>query len=262
MASPFPGMDPFLEDVARWSDFHPTFIVTMRRILSRLVSPNFHVDIQEQVYIAEPDEAPHRRIAPDVFVTIGQPVFSNTTMAVEAITIPVIEEPLPETEFHYRFLEIRDARSREVVAIIEILSPGNKTPGAHQQTAYLEKRAAVMDSGTHWLEIDLLRGGKRPADVRRPSDYYALLKRAGTTDRLEIWYFDLRDVLPVIALPLRPPFEDVPLNLQLVFAETYQDGFYAAKLDYDKPVPLPRLRPADGAWTREQVTNWQGEQTR
>lgn len=261
MPSPFPGMDPFLEDATRWSDFHPTFIVTMRRILSRLVSPNFHVDIQEQVYIAEPDEEPYRRIAPDVFVTVGQPATPIATRTLDEITTPVIEEPLPETEFRYRFLEIRDARSREVVAIIEVLSPGNKTPGAYQQTAYLEKRAAVMDSGTHWLEIDLLRGGKRPSDVRRPSDYYALLKRTGVPDRLEVWYFDLRDTLPAIAVPLRPPYEDVPLNLQQVFTETYHDGFYETKLDYDKSVPLPRLRPADAAWVRERVANWIAEKT-
>jgi hypothetical protein len=26
MASPFPGMDPYLEDRAHWPDFHATFI--------------------------------------------------------------------------------------------------------------------------------------------------------------------------------------------------------------------------------------------
>jgi len=253
MPSPFPGMDPFLEDSTRWADFHPTFIVTLRRYLSRLVSPHFHVDIQEQVYIAEPDEEPHRRIAPDVFVTVGRPASSLAASSMGAITAPVIEEPLPETEFRYRFLEIRDARTREVVAIIETLSPGNKTLGSFHQEAFLEKRSAVMASHTHWLEIDLLRGGKRPNDVRRPSDYYALLKRAGVADRLEVWYFDLRDSLPVIAVPLRSPFDDVPLDLQHVFMETYQDGFYETKLDYDGPVPPPRLRPADAAWVREQV---------
>ena len=213
MRSPFPGMDPYLEDASRWADFHPTFIVALRRQLSRLVSPHFHVDIQEQVYLTEPGEEERRQ----------------------------------------RYLEIRDARTREVVAILEVLSPTNKARGTPRREAFLRKREAVMASGTHWVEIDLLRGGERPPDVRRPSDYYALLKRAGVDSKLEVWYFDLRDALPVIAVPLRPPFEDAPLALTSVLDETYADGFYADKLDYAGPIPPPRLRPADAAWVEAQV---------
>ena len=260
MPSPFPGMDPYLEDAARWADFHPTFIVILRRHLSRLVSPHFHVDIQEQVYLTDPGEAERRRIAPDVFVTVGQPNPEAPGGAV-AITTPVVERPLPETEPRQRYLEIRDARTREVVAIIEVLSPANKARGAQHREAFLHKREAVMNSGMHWLEIDLLRGGERPLDVRRPSDYYALLKRAGMDSQLEVWYFDLRDALPVIAAPLRPPFEDAPLALANVLAETYADGFYADKLDYAGPIPPPRLRPADAAWAEAQVSAWVASRT-
>ncbi len=256
MPSPFPGMDPYLEDSSRWADFHPTLIVTLRRHLSRLVSPNFHVDIQEQVYLTEPGEEERRRIAPDVFVTVGSSTQAAPASGTVAITTPVVETPLPESEPQQRYLEIRDARTREVVAILEVVSPANKARGALRREAFLRKREAVMASGTHWIEIDLLRGGERPPDVRRPSDYYALLKRAGAEVQLEVWYFDLRDALPVIALPLRPPFEDVPLALASVLEETYGDGFYADKIDYTGPVPPPRLRPADTAWAETQVRAW------
>ena len=256
MPSPFPGMDPYLEDSARWADFHPTFIVTLRRQLSRLVSPHFHVDIQEHVYLTEPGEVERRHIAPDAFVTLGRPAAMAQASGQAAITTPVVEKPLPETEFRHRHLEIRDARTQEVVAIIEILSPVNKARGTQRREAFLRKREAVMSSNTHWIEIDLLRGGERPPDVRRPSDYYALLKRAGADADLEVWYFDLRDAVPVIAVPLRPPFEDVPLVLASVLEETYADGFYADKLDYAGPVPPPRLRPADAAWVEAQASNW------
>jgi hypothetical protein len=248
-------MAPYLEDASRWADFHPTFIVTLRRHLSRLVSPHFHVDIREQVYLTEPGDEERRRIAPDVFVTIGPSTQAPSASGAVAITTPVVETPLPESEARQRYLEIRDARTREVVAILEVLSPTNKAHGAPRREAFLRKREAVMASGTHWIEIDLLRGGERPPDVRRPSDYYALLKRAGVEAQLEVWYFDLRDALPVIAVPLRPPFEDAPLALTSVLDETYADGFYADKLDYAGPVP-PRLRPADAAWAEAQVHAW------
>src|SRR5574341_314245 len=98
MPSPFPGMDPYLEDSSRWADFHPTLIVTLRRHLSRLVSPNFHVDIQEQVYLTEPGEEERRRIAPDVFVTVSSSTQAAPASGTVAITTPVVETPLPESE--------------------------------------------------------------------------------------------------------------------------------------------------------------------
>src|SRR6202035_680969 len=53
-------------------------------------------------------------------------------------------------------------RPRRAVTGIELLSPGNKQPGAVAQERYLEKRASALHGGLHWIEIDLLRGGVRP----------------------------------------------------------------------------------------------------
>ena len=39
MPSPYPGMDPYLEDPAFWSDFHDGFIVYWRRTPSTPPSP-------------------------------------------------------------------------------------------------------------------------------------------------------------------------------------------------------------------------------
>jgi hypothetical protein len=117
-----------------------------------------------------------------------------------------------------------------------------------------------MASKVHWIELDLLRAGERPAEVSRKSDYYALLKRGGTPGPFEVWYFDLRDRLPTLAVPLRPPYEDVPLNLQTVFNDMYARAHYAESIDYTTPVPLPRLRPPDLAWARERLQTWQAEQ--
>ena len=114
-----------------------------------------------------------------------------------------------------------------------------------------------MNSHSHWIEIDLLRAGERPAEVSNKSDYYALLKREDGDFALEVWYFDLRDGLPTIAVPLTPNYPDVPLDLQAAFNEMYRRAHYAASLDYSAPVPLPRLRPADAVWLKNQIKNWQ-----
>jgi hypothetical protein len=41
-------------------------------------------------------------------------------------------------------------------------------------------------------------------------------------------------------------------------AGVYQRGRYADSLDYDRPPPPPRLRPADEAWAAERIRSWRG----
>lgn len=172
------------------------------------------------------------------------------------ITQPTLIEPLEQLEIHERFLEVRDRRSREVVTIIEVLSPWNKAAGKERWDAFQAKRRTVMASHTHWLEIDFLRAGKRPAEVAEKSDYYALLKRGSVLSSYEVWYFDLRDKLPTIVVPLHQPYVDVPLDLRAVLEDVYRRACYAESIDYTSDIPSLRLRPADGQWAGEQIKNW------
>ena len=43
MKSPFPGMDPYLENPAIWSDFHPTFINYWREQIADVLPDNYDV---------------------------------------------------------------------------------------------------------------------------------------------------------------------------------------------------------------------------
>ncbi|MBI4789257.1 MAG: DUF4058 family protein [Chloroflexi bacterium] len=135
----------------------------------------------------------------------------------------------------------------------------NKTSGSPGREAFERKRKAVTTSKTHWIEIDLLRAGERPPELAGKSDYNALLKRGGAPGPLEVWYFDLRDRMPTIAVPLRPPFDDVPLDLQGAFDTVYARGHYAESVDYSGAPPLPRLRPADAVWAEQRIREWMSE---
>jgi hypothetical protein len=172
-------MDPYREEPSRWKGFHSTLINSIRDQLADKVLPNFHVHIEERVYIAVSDlEFPKQSIEPDVFVIAPSQPIGSAAMA-GAITTPTLVEPVYAEEVHERFLEIRDAQNQAVLATIEILSPFNKAQGARGRKAFLHKREQVMASTTHWLELDLLRAGRRPPEVAKQSDYYALLKRGG-----------------------------------------------------------------------------------
>jgi hypothetical protein len=58
MKSPFPGMDPFLEQPAYWPDFHATFINYWREAIADLLPPSYEATLGERVYLVErdPDE--------------------------------------------------------------------------------------------------------------------------------------------------------------------------------------------------------------
>jgi hypothetical protein len=69
MPSPFPGMNPYLEQAAVWQDFHNTFLIAIREALAPKMMPNYFVRVEEHVYIHEYDSDDRRPFGrPDVSV--------------------------------------------------------------------------------------------------------------------------------------------------------------------------------------------------
>jgi hypothetical protein len=259
MLGPFPGMDPYLEEPDQWPDVHATLIGTIRDLLAAQVAPSFIVRIEQRVYIASVEDISRETIAPDVYI-VEHPQRNRTTTTTLTASPPILIEPLYEPEVHDRYIEILDARNRELVTTIELLSPANKAPGSGGRAQFLKKRRAVLSSPTHWIEIDLLRGGERPKEVAGRSDYYVLLRRADDR-RYAVWYSNLRDQLPSIAVPLLPPHPDAVLDLQATLNSAYERAFYALSVDYTRPVPPPPLLPPDAAWVAARVREWRASQT-
>lgn len=249
MPSPFPGMDPFLEDPRLWESFHNRYIAALDEALSARVRPHFYVEEQSSVYIVELGALSRPPVKPDVYLVDAErpPPGGPTVVAERPVTRPVrVTARFPE-ELRQRYLEVRDSRNHRVVSVLEVLSPTNKAAGTVGREAFLRKRRDLMAAPIHWIEIDLLRAGERPPEVAGLSDYYALLKRAEAADEFAVWYWDLRDSLPVIAVPLTADRPDAVLDLQDVLARTYA-RFYAERLEYRDAPPFPRLQPADAAW--------------
>jgi hypothetical protein len=250
-------MDPYLEEPGGWPSVHHWLISVIGEALINQLVPYYSVTIEERVYITDDDDPESRQqIAPDVYVVErSAPRGMRTDEAVMA-TPPTIIERLPTLEVRDRYLSIYDRKSRELVTTLEVLSPRNKARRSRGRREFVNKRNAVFSTRTHWIEIDLLRAGDRPEEVAGNSDYYMLLHRANAGGRLEVWFADLRDRLPVIIVPLREPHPDVVLDLQAVLGIAYERARYADEIDYTLPVPSPSLRPADTAWVAERVQAW------
>ena len=69
MPSPFPGMNPYLEEPGTWSDFHTSLYGTIKERLNATLPPGYAARLDRYVWIHEP-EADERTLLgePDVFV--------------------------------------------------------------------------------------------------------------------------------------------------------------------------------------------------
>ncbi len=68
MPSPLPGMNPWIEQVGLWRDFHVAFAPALHRQLAQQVPPKYIVLMEEQIYIHELPPAPSRSIHSDLAV--------------------------------------------------------------------------------------------------------------------------------------------------------------------------------------------------
>lgn len=256
MASPFVGMDPYLEGYL-WPDVHNALTSKIRQLLTPLLRPRYIARLA--IYVVE-DITPDGDVGimyPDVEVMQRdihshsdeptQPSFSGGQQATPAtLTIPVL---LP-VEIQIPVVEIRDTAQNQLITSIELLSPVNKRePGL---LAYRQKRQRLYQAGVHLIELDLLRRGTRPiAHARVPEASYLIGLTRSHSGQTAIWPLTLADLLPILSVPLRQPDEDVLLDLAAAFASVYDEAAYDLSIDYTGDPPPPALRPAERQIVRE-----------
>ena len=248
MPSPFPGMDPYVEDPATWPDFHHNLLARIRIALNAVMPARYVASVDQYVWLEARD--------PDTREADGKPdVLISDHGARANGAVALLEAPayvaLPTQPRQRRFVQITDHRERRVVTVIEVLSPSNKS--THRE-AYLEKRGNYLATNTNLVEYDLLRGGETlPMGTPAPQlrDYYVMVSQAGQP-RGGLWPFGLREPIPVIPIPLGPSDAPVSLDLHCLMQMVYDEGRYATKIDYTRP-PVPRLRDDDAQWAQQLI---------
>jgi hypothetical protein len=191
-----------------------------------------------------------RAVRPDLAVT---PLRENPVPHRQATAVAEVEAPLrlqlPATEAErIPFLRILDRQTRELISIVELLSPTNKRRG-EDRGGYLRKRREILASGVHLVEIDLLRGHPAlPLEDRPACAYSVLVSRAERRPAVDFWPIGLRDRLPVIPIPLRAPDADARVDLQDALNQVYDEAGYAYFLYQGRPDPP--LSTEDEAWAR------------
>lgn len=249
MPSPFPGMNPYLERDIVWHDFHERFLILGAGVVGAQVRPNFLVRVDDHIYVQELPDGPRAAVGrADLGIKPKPSAQTARPTGGAAVLEPPTRLRVPHVDvMRESYLEIIDRRSREVVTVIELLSPANKRRSSVDRAQYLAKRATVMSSRTNLVEIDLLRGGEPPPVEDRPDCRYSVLvSRADERPDVGFWPLALADRLPVIPIPLHSPHSDARLDLQELLNRVYDEAAYEFDV-YGGP-PQPQLTAEEAAW--------------
>jgi hypothetical protein len=247
-------MNPYLEQVGVWKQFHQQFCTRFMELLVPQVRPEFFVKIEEHVYVHDVTEQERILVGfADVSVTRPEASQSCPHSPFAILEAPLeIEIPIISKIERVPYLEVRDREDRLVVTVIELLSPTNKRIG-DDRNAFLAKRRNLLRSDAHYVEIDLLRGGPRLPLKDEPScDYYVIVSRAERRPMTGMWPLRLRDRLPEIPIPLREPHAEARIDLQAILHHVYDVAGYEDYLYQSQP--QPRLHPEDEAWARQLIS--------
>jgi hypothetical protein len=148
-------------------DFHLGWLAELRRVLNGGILPSGYYAMAEQLAGG---------VGPDV-ITLEAPPQEGPPVAGRPGGVTLATHP-PKAELHARAegdvyaakakaLIIRHSSNHRIVAMIEIVSPGNKSSRSALR-AFVEKAAGVIRAGIHLLIVDLFPPGPRdPQGVQR-----------------------------------------------------------------------------------------------
>jgi hypothetical protein len=267
MLSPFPGMNPYLEQPSFWSSFHNRFMVTIANAIEPQLSDRYYIDVETRTY--QSDEGGDEILIgiPDAVVFSSGMGTTNVSGELEGVeqdsSIALQAPPTPEPvqvpmplEIRERYLEIREVGSDAVITVMELLSPKKKQAG-EGRNAYEQKRRSVLGSSTHLIELDLLRGGRQMEILGNPKTtlYSILVSRSHRRPDVELYRVALQQPLPNIWIPLKLDEPEVIAPLQSAFQQVFREARYGTRIDYRQQPPPPTLSKADQAWLDEQLAS-------
>lgn len=253
MPSPFPGMDPYLEQSKLWVDFHNRLADEIGARLNAQIRPSYFARLTPYTtYEAvEIGQSTMRSIRPDVGVMQPDPTQPISSLGVAVLDIDTPVESEIDLSVPVDLLNVEIYNSDEtLITAIEILSPVNKRSGHKGFTDYERKREELFHSSAHLIEIDFLREGTRPR-LARPvpvAPYYITLSRMERRPVVDVWPIPIAAKLPKIPVPLRSPDADATLDMSQVMATVYERGAYDIQIDYEQPVPLPEISADEQEW--------------
>jgi hypothetical protein len=212
-------MDPYLEDEALWPVFHHQLVMCLYQILLPGLVDRYRARVNQRHYVTE-----------------------------QALFTSVVRE-----EHHEEYIEVRQRSDGRLITLVEVVSPANKLTAAGR-AAYLDKRREGKSANANLVELDLVLQGQPTLEYSRDGlpdwDYAVTVTRSTQPERYEIYTATLQKKLPRFRLPLAADDRDTVLDLHTAFTRCYDQGGFAAKIDYGRDPATP-LNSEDRQWLQE-----------
>jgi Protein of unknown function (DUF4058) len=219
MPSPFPGMDPYLEDEALWQHFQHQLVAGLYQILLPGLVDRYRARIQQRIYTTE------------------EPLFTS-----------IIRQERQE-----EFIEIRQRSDGRLITLVDLASPINKSL-SQGRAAYHETRRQARAQNASIVELDLVLQGQPLLDYSRDGlpewDYAVTVTRCTQPERYEIYTSTLLKRLPRFKVPLASDDRDTVLDLQATFARAFDQGSFGTKIDYSRD-PSTKTTDVQRQWIGE-----------
>lgn len=221
MASPFPGMDPYLEDAKRWPTFQPLLVHALYQMLLPGLMDRYRARVGEREYTSE-----------------------------EALFTSIIKEEHKEA-----YIEVRQRSDGRLITLIELISPANKIT-AEGRRIYRARRDEVKKMNANVVEIDLILQGQTLIDCAKETnptwDYAVVVTRWTHPDRYEIYSATLPKRLPRFRVPLASDDRDTVLDLQAAVAKAFDQGGFLKTIDFTRD-PATTLSDENRKWLNDRL---------
>ncbi len=224
---------PPVENIASWEEVHGLWPGIMAMRMNEILPPQYRCGLKVHLgTLVEVDVAAYD-------LARANPTHDETTHAdgpvwePEAPTLLLETEELSPPEYEVRVYDA--ARGRQLVAVVELVSPGNKDR-PQSRKAFVDKCHALLQQGVCVAIVDIVtnfstnlyaelaaRLGAEPPSIAESKIYAVTCRtRPGRRGvRVETWQraLSVGSLLPTLPLYLSEAFQ-VPLELEATYEDT------------------------------------------
>ncbi len=224
----------YLQNEIAFKGFHNYFVIYLASTLNDSLAENYHAATEDTLKILRTftDAPPAPKVLyPDISLrqesphTLLQPTLSGA--AALYVPLPTIEENKEPLS-----VAIYEQNRAKPVAVIEMLSPGNKI-SADNRREYKEKRYLLTQAGIVLVEVDLLHetpsvidGVPVYPDAVDSTPYSIAITDIAHSNKTAVYQFGINQPIPTLPIPL--------LNEETVvcdFDAVYQEAFTRGRFD-------------------------------
>jgi hypothetical protein len=211
MPSPFPGMDPYLEEERSWPEFQHLLVRTLQHVLTPSLPQGYQVHTAERRYDTGHGE--------------GHEEYLEVRGGADGRLVTLLDIASPANK----------------------TAPAGRAACLSAQQQAMEAGANLVEVDLVLGGEPLMEYSRERLAAH---DYVVVVHRAQQPGRYEVYANTLQKRLPRFRLPLGPADRDLVVDLQAVLGRCYEQGGFAGRIDYRRDPAVP-LRAETRSWLAE-----------